>query len=155
MFLFWINLLIMMIKILLIIWWCGGETSLGQHNLQWFFNPFKENQRTFNIDNHAKVFDESLGISRQNRDIEVTLETNDDNLQSKRGRSLRQRNSKPMSGQYLGHMTSIDQSEARLRQRSSEPQLPPFRFRPFESLARNINFRSPSNVFCKHSFIIL
>ena len=115
------------IKILLIVL-CRGEIAFGQFNLQWFFNPFNENlERTFNIDNHAKAFDERLGISSENGDIDVTLEDaqNQEPLRSKRGRSL--------------------------SQRSSEPQLPPFRFRPFESLARNINFKSPSNVFCKNS----
>ena len=97
-------------------------------NLQWFFNPFSENIRTLNIGNHAKVLDERLGISRANRDTEADdYETEtmvDMSRRPERGRSL---------------------EEAR----SSDPQLPPFRFRPFESLARNINFRSPSNVFCK------
>ena len=100
-------------------------------NLQWFFNPFSENIRTLNIGNHAKVLDERLGISRANRDTEADdyeTETMDDmSRRPERGRSLEEL-------------------------RSSDPQLPPFRFRPFESLARNINFRSPSNVFCKSHF---
>ena len=115
----------MMTKILLVLF---SEIALGQFNLQWFFNPFSDkNLGTLDIANHAQVLDERFGLSREDKNIKVTPETfdGDDSVsRSERGRSL--------------------------NQRASEPQLPPFRFRPFESLARNINFRSPSNVFCKH-----
>ena len=115
----------MMTKILLVLF---SEIALGQFNLQWFFNPFSDkNLGTLDITNHAQILDERLEISREDKAIKVNPETFDDDgsvSRSSRGRSL--------------------------NQRASEPQLPPFRFRPFESLARNINFRSPSNVFCKH-----
>ena len=108
-----------------------SEVAFGQQSLQWFFNPFSdENHRTLNIDNHSQVFNKRLGISskgtfdQDDKFIEVTPKILEDSVSRlERGRSL--------------------------NQRASEPQLPPFRFRPFESLARNINFRSPSNVFCK------
>ena len=97
------------------------ELALGLLSLEWFFNPFNANQSSLIIDNHAKLLDERFEIPKENRELQHD------------------------------HVSSARTSHGRnLKQRSSEPQLPRFKFRPFESLARNINFRSPSNVFCKH-----
>ena len=97
------------------------ELALGLLSLEWFFNPFNANQSSLIIDNHAKLLDERFEIPKENEELQHD------------------------------HMSSARTSHGRnLKQRSSEPQLPRFKFRPFESLARNINFRSPSNVFCKH-----
>ena len=69
-----------------------SEIALGQQSLQWFFNPFSdENHRTLNIDNHAQKFDEKMGISSSKakfiketfdndvKDIEVTKKSFNEN----------------------------------------------------------------------------
>ena len=134
----------LMLKILLVLL---SEIALGQ----WFFNPFSdENHRILNIDNHAKVFDEKLGVSSSKvkhikvifgddvKDIEVIKESFDEDDKVTE-----------VTPKIIEDSVSRSERGRSLNERASEPQLPPFRFRPFESLARNINFRSPSNVFCK------
>ena len=151
----------LMLKILLVLL---SEIALGQRSLQWFFNPFSdENHRALNIDNHAQVFDERLGISSKAKfikvtfdddvkDIEVTLGTLDENdkIIELNNESFDD-DDKDVEATSKTFEDSVSRSERgrSLNERASEPQLPPFRFRPFDSLARNINFRSPSNVFCK------
>ena len=143
-----------MLKILLVLL---SEIALGQ----WFFNPFSdENHRILNIDNHAKVFDEKLGVSSSKvkhikvifgddvKDIEVIKESFDEDDKVTE-----------VTPKIIEDSVSRSERGRSLNERASEPQLPPFRFRPFDSLARNINFRSPSNVFCKklwylHFYII-
>ena len=171
-----------MLKILLVL---ISEVAFGQLSLQWFFYPFSdENHRTLNIDNHAKVFEERLGISSKakfiketfdhdvkdieetkesfdedNKDIKVTLGSLEkiDKIIEVTKESIDEDDkdvevtSETLDDDDKDVEDSVSRSERgrSLNERASEPQLPPFRFRPFESLARNINFRSPSNVFCK------
>ena len=138
----------LMLKILLVLL---SDIALGQRGLQWFFNPFSdENYRTLNIDNHAQVFDKRLGISREAKHIKVTFDDDVKDIEVIKESFDEDDKVIEVTPKIIEDSVSRSERGRSLNERASEPQLPPFRFRPFDSLARNINFRSPSNVFCKN-----
>ena len=93
--------------------------------LQWFFDPYDGGHDEM-IQRHLGSFPSRLGSQK--------IEETDKSDYSSRGRSLKLRRS--------------DDSQAENPTRAKFARQLSFNFRPWESLARNLNFNSPSNTFC-------